>query len=233
MADTTQFTGIKPAVCQGKSEMFGEIPVNFFLQLRIALHVLRPLKRMARFTLRVSTCKHQRRTALPAYIPALSALYPIVPDRTHGVRGTGTAVTKTSLPSQRHTGQIILAGDSRFGTQHLHDRLPLPAMRPDITQSVQHIGQVMRHFMRHRVGNIIRKILSKDIRVVTYLSPGVTYPVHARRPALQIKCHGRRLKFLPQPFFSVLDAATGCSDNLVLLVSGDRFYRHVTFPVRE
>jgi len=180
-----------------------------------------------------STGKHQRRTALPADILALPALHPVVPDSTHRMRGTGTVVAETLLPSDWHTGQIIMAGDGRFGTQRPHDRLPFPAMRPDSMQSVQHIGQVMRHFMRYSIGNIIGKVLAKDIRVVAYLSPGVTHTVHTCGPALQVKHHGRKVKSLPQPLLSTLDTTTGCSYNQVLLLPGNRFYRHVTLPVRE
>ena len=156
-----------------------------------------------------------------------------MPDGTHGMRGTGTTVAETSLPSQRHTGQIIITGDGRFGIQYAHDHLPLPAMRPDIAQSVQHIGQVMRHFMRYRVGEIVRKVLPEDIRVIAYLPPGLVYTVHTRRPALQIKRHRWQLEFLPKQFSSTLDAATGCGHNLFLLKVSDRCYSHATFPVGD
>lgn len=153
-----------------------------------------------------------------------------MPDRTERLRATVTAVTKTPVPPQRHTAEVIATSDHRLRTQHAHHYLPFLAMRADIPQPIQHIREVMCHLVRHRIGQVISKIFCKDIRVITYTALSFVNPVHACCPTLQIKCDCRQLEFAPQQPASAIYAFTGCIQHLLLPCPGNRFQRHVMLP---
>ena len=153
-----------------------------------------------------------------------------MPDRTDSMRATVTAVTKTPLPPQRHTAEVIATSYRRLRTQHAHHCLPFLAMRADIPQPIQHIREVMRHLVRYRIGQVIRKVFCKNIRVITNIALTFVNPVHACCPTLQIEFHRWQTEIAPQQPPGAINTFTSCIHHLLLPCPGNRFQRHVILP---
>ncbi len=127
-------------------------------------------------------------------IGCLSAPDPVVPGSTELVRVAITAVTETPLAANRNTFEIVACRSAWLSTQRPHDGLPLCTVRPDVTQTVQPVRDVMRHFVWHGGTQVVVEVLGKQIRVITNEALATPRPVHACRPAAQIETDGNRLE---------------------------------------
>ena len=91
--------------------------------------------------------------------------------------------------------EIILAGSARIRAIEPHYLLPFLAMRTDIPESIDNIGNVMGHLVVNCLREVVIKVLGKYERVVANHPLPISDPVHPRGPTAKIKQHRDFSKF--------------------------------------
>lgn len=103
---------------------------------------------------------------------------------------TLAAITKLAISPHWQAFKIVLAGGSRIGTKKLHYLLPFLPMRANIPESIDHVSDVMGHFVRYGLGQVVVEVPVKNKGIVANDPLTIAHTVHSRCPATKVKKHG-------------------------------------------
>jgi hypothetical protein len=135
------------------------------------------------------TQKAQAPATLFTEIHGLVPFNPVVAPGRQGVLATSAFIAELAIFPHRYPVKVVLAGGPRIGTEELHYLFPFLAVWPNIAEPVDNISNVVGHFMRHRLCEIVFKVFCKYERVVANHTFSVSDAVHSGSPATKIKLH--------------------------------------------
>lgn len=130
-----------------------------------------------------------------------------------------TANTLIGMPAHGapwNAFQRIIRTHAVIGPKNSHQLLPLSTMRANITQTVNHVGEVVSHFVGHRSRQTIGVITSKNPRIETDHPAIPPQLVHSAGSALEVKQHRHSRETAPKVFATPGDIAIDFSDDLLL-----------------
>jgi len=128
-----------------------------------------------------------------------------------------TLITELMEFSPGQTFKVVLARGTRIGAEESHDIFPFLAMRADIAETVYRIRDVVGHFVRYGLRQVVLEVPGENKRVITDHPFPVSDTVHPGSPPPEIKEHRNFGKFSPKKIRRLADSKSRLRYNKALI----------------
>jgi len=169
---------------------------------------------------------HQAPSTLPAEIPCLVSFYPVMSPGSQVVQLATASIVELTEFSPGQAFKVVLARGPHVCAEESHDMFPFLAMRADVAETVHRIRDVMGHFVRYGLRQVVLEVPRENERVITDHPFPVADTVHPGCPPPKIKEHRNFGKFSSKQIRRLADSESRLLYDETLVKTSNRIQEY-------